>query len=148
MEATINEVFYQDQSTRKELGETKAEAPVLDWQRFPMFPRMSAEVEEDHDPSDGGTWQLRLEMIIDGVTMKGQTNWIPNDDDLRVRTHTMEIDKHPVALMKRGKAHSVKFRLSKRRMVFGVPLPTVSKWEEICESEPRYYVIGKSPYLE
>ena len=148
MEATINEVFYQDQSTRKELGETKAEAPVLDWQRFPMFPRMSAEVEEDHDPSDGGTWQLRLEMIIDGVTMKGQTNWIPNDDDLRVRTHTMEIDKHPVALMKRGKVHSVKFRLSKRRMVWGVPLPYVSAWQEMGESELWYYKIGANPNME
>jgi hypothetical protein len=148
MDATINEVFYQDQQVRVELGETKAEATLLNWQRFPLFPRMSAEVEEDKDPSDGGTWQLRLEMFIDGSIMKGVTDWIPNSDDLRTRTQTMEIDKHPVKLMKRDKVHSVKFRISKRRMVFGVPLPIVSAWQEIGESEPRYYKIGVNPNME
>jgi hypothetical protein len=148
MDATINDVFYQDQGARVELGETKADAPVLDWQRFPRFPCMSAEVEESTDPSDGGTYQLRLEMLIDNSVMKGTTNWIPNNDDFRVRTHTMEIDKHPIKLMQRQKGHSVRFRLSRRRMVWGVPLPIVSKWEEIGESEPRYYVIGANPNRE
>jgi hypothetical protein len=148
MDATINEVFYQDQQLRVELGETKSEAPVLDWQRFPQFPSMSAEVEEDKDPSDGGTWQLRLEMLIDGSIMKGTTDWIPNNDDLRTRVHSLVIDKHPVKLMQREKVHSVRFRLSRRRMIWGVPLPIVSKWEEIGESEPRYYKIGANPNRE
>jgi hypothetical protein len=148
MDATINEVFYQDQQVRVELGETKAEATLLNWQRFPLFPRMSAEIEEDKDPSDGGTWQLRLEMLIDGSIMKGTTNWIPNGDDLRTRVFSLDVDKHPVKLMVRNKVHSVKFRISKRRMVFGVPLPIVSKWQEIGESEPKYYKIGTNPNME
>jgi len=148
MEATINEVFYADQQTRVELGTTRPEAVTLDWQRFPRFPCMSAEVTESKDPSDGGTWQLRIETLIDGVVMKGATNWIPNDDDNRTRVFTHEIDKHPVKLMQRGKTHSVQFRLSRRRMVWGVPVPLVSKWEEIAESEVYYYKIGTNPNME
>jgi hypothetical protein len=148
MDATINEVFYQDQQSRVELGETKTDAPVLDWQRFPQFPRMSAEVEEDKDPSDGGTYQLRLEMLIDNSVMKGVANWIPNNDDLRTRVHSLEVDKHPVRLMERNKVHSVRFRLSRRRMICGIPLPIVSEWQEIAESEPLYYKIGANPNRE
>jgi hypothetical protein len=62
--------------------------------------------------------------------------------------HTVEIDKHPVKLMQREKMHSVRFRLSRRRLVWGVPLPIVSKWEEIGDSEIRYYRIGSNPNRE
>ena len=141
--ATINDVFYQDQQTPVELGEAKGYPARLDGYRFSLFPNMSVEVEESQDPSDGGTYQLRLEMLIDNSIMKGQTNWIPNDDDLRTRTFTLEVDKHPVKLMQREKVHSVRFRLSKRRMVWGVPVPFVSAWQEIAESDPKYYVIAK-----
>jgi hypothetical protein len=33
-------------------------------------------------------------------------------------------------------------------MIWGVPLPFISKWEELCESEPRYYKIGTNPNME
>ena len=144
--ATIEEVFYQDQQNPPvELGETKAEAVTLDGQRFPLFPNLSVNVEEDTDPGDGGTYQLRIEMLIDNSIMKGQTNWIPNTDDLRTRTFSLEVDKHPVKIMQREKVHSVRFRLSRRRMIWGVPLPLVSSWVEIAESDPKYYIIAKSP---
>jgi hypothetical protein len=148
VEATINDVFYQDQSTPVELGDSKDKATKLDWQRFPLFPRMSVNITEGLDPSDGGTWQLRLSMLIDGIVMKGTTNWIPNTDDKRTRTYALEVDKHPVKLMQREKVHSVQFKLARRRMVFGVPVPIVSSWEDIAESDLKYYVIGKNPNLE
>jgi hypothetical protein len=148
MDATINEVFYQDQLIRAELGETKTDAPVLDWQRFPRFPKMSIEVTESKDPSDGGTHQLRLAMLIDNSVMKATADWIPNIDDLRTRVFTLDIDKHPVKLMQREKTHSVQFRLSRRRLVWGVPVPIVSAWEEIAESEVYYYKIGANPNRE
>jgi hypothetical protein len=143
--ATINDVFYQDQQNPPvELGETKAEAVTLDGYRFPMFPRLSMNVEEGEDPADGGTYQLGIEMLIDGVITQGTTNWIPNQDDLRVRTFSVEVPKHPVKLMVREKAHSVRFRIKSRRVVFGVPLPGISGWIPLAESETYYYKIGKS----
>lgn len=145
VEADILEVFYQDQQTPVELGETKDEAVTLDGQRFPLFPRLSATVEESKDPSDGSIYQLRLEMLIDNSVMKGQTNWIPNEDENRIRVFSLEVDKHPVKLMQREKVHSVRFRLSHRRLVFGVPLPIVTSWEEMAESEPLYYKIARTP---
>ena len=145
MDAIINEVFYADQQRRVELGGTKAEAVTLDGYRFPMFPNMSIEVEESQDPSDGGTWQLRLEMLIDGKVMSGVADWIPNRDDLRTRVFSIEVDKHPVKLMQREKVHSVQYRLSTRRLIWGVPIPVVSAWEELAESEPYYYKIAKAP---
>ncbi len=148
MEVTINEVFYSDQQKRVELGATRAEAPLLGWQRFPLFPRMSIEITESLDPSDGSIWQLRLTMLIDGVVMKGTTNWIPNNDDNRTRIYTLEVDKHPVKLMQRDRVHSVQFRLSRRRIVSGIPIPFVSKWEDIAESDIWYYKIGVNPNME
>lgn len=142
--AIINRVFYQDQQNPEvDLGESKSSPVVLDGQRFPMFPSFTAEVEESLDEQDGGTYQLGIEMLIDGVLVVGQTNWIPNRDDLRTRPFTLSVPKHPVALMKRDKVHSVKFRIKSRRVVFGVPLPGISGWNPLAESETYWY---KFPY--
>lgn len=146
MNADINSVFVRDPAEPVELGETKQEAPVLDWVRFHLNPKIWTSITMSKDPSDGSDYALLIGLFIDGVEVKYVTDWLRNDDPKREREYALDIPKSPVKLMQSGKAHSVQIKVGERRTICSIPVPTfLSRNYDLAESEISYYKIGPKP---
>lgn len=143
LEASIDEVFVRDPYEPKYLGESKAEAPMLDAYRFHLSHKITSIITMSHDPSDGSDWALLIGMFIDGKEVQFVTDWIPNIDDDRDREYTLEVPKSPVSLMSNKKVHTVQFKIGARPVKWGIPLPELKKRVyDLAESPVFYYRVG------
>lgn len=143
MKADILDVYYKDINTPVLLGETKSEAPILDAYRFKREPRFSMDIEIGPEPSgDGMKHALLIGMFIDGVEVKGVTDWLPNTFENRIVTYTLNVPKSPVKLMDVKKVHKVQFKVGGRAYKFKIPVDLDPRVYDLGESPAYYYKIG------